>query len=75
MHKPSGRPDEGGGQKKMRKVEYILSEFGMGNYTELLKELQKEIDRGDSEDELTAVAGAVKTAEFEPHTDKVMERS
>lgn len=37
--------------------------------TQLLEELQKEIERDESEDELTVVAGEVKNAEFEPRPD------
>ena len=31
--------------------------------------MQEEIEHDENEDKLTAVAGAVKTAEFEPHPD------
>jgi hypothetical protein len=56
-------------RKKRRKVEHVLSEYGMVDYTEFVEELQKVTERGDSEDEITAVAGVVKTAEFEPRPD------
>ena len=43
-----------------RKVEYVLSEYGMEDITEPLEKLQKkEIERDESEVELTAVAGGV----------------
>ena len=52
MHKPSVTSDEGkdGGQGKLRKVEHVLSEYGVVDHTELLEELQKEIESDQCED-------------------------
>ena len=48
----------------MMKVEHIKSKYRV---------LQKEIEHDESEDELTALAGAVKTAEFEPSWSKIFD--
>ena len=44
-------------------MDYLLSEYGLEDLPECLEELEEEIERDKSEDELTVVTGAGMTAE------------
>lgn len=45
-------------KEKIKKVEYVLREYGMEDHTELLEELEKESEREESKGEL--IVGTVQ---------------